>query len=111
MSTNIYNNKWNKARLTFLQQHPLCVMCRQQDRLTPATVVDHIIPHKLKEAINNNNKVAIKAAQQLFWSKKNWQSLCAAHHNSTKQRIEKHGQEIGCDAKGYPLDTHSHWNK
>ncbi|PHM73035.1 HNH endonuclease [Xenorhabdus sp. KJ12.1] len=111
MSSRIYGSKWNKARLTFLQQHPLCVMCRQQGRFTAATVVDHIVPHKLKDAMNTRHSAAIKAAQRLFWDKKNWQSLCASHHNSTKQRIEKRGQDIGCDAQGYPLDAHSHWHQ
>ncbi len=107
----IYGSKWNKARLAFLQQHPLCVMCRKQGRLTPATVVDHIVPHKLRDAINSNDSAAIKAARRLFWGTKNWQPLCASHHNSTKQRIEKHAKEIGCDANGVPLDANSHWNQ
>ncbi|MDE1487883.1 HNH endonuclease signature motif containing protein [Xenorhabdus bovienii] len=109
--SQIYNSKWSKARLAFLQQHPLCVMCHQQGRLTPATVVDHIVPHKLKDAINANNSEAIKTARRLFWGKANWQSLCASHHNSTKQRIEKRNREIGCDVNGIPIDDNSHWNK
>ena len=40
----VYGSRWDKARLRFLQQHPLCVMCEQQGRITPATVVDHIVP-------------------------------------------------------------------
>ncbi|MDE9448142.1 HNH endonuclease [Xenorhabdus bovienii] len=107
----IYGSKWSKARLAFLQQYPLCVMCRQQGRLTPATVVDHIVPHKLKDAINANDSEVIKIARRLFWGKANWQSLCASHHNSTKQRIEKRNQEIGCDVNGIPIDDNSHWNK
>ncbi|HHT2862347.1 TPA: HNH endonuclease, partial [Citrobacter freundii] len=46
----------------------------------------------------------------LFWSKDNWQPLCKAHHDSTKQRMEKSGAVIGCDANGYPLDPASHWS-
>ncbi|MBD2785508.1 HNH endonuclease [Xenorhabdus sp. DI] len=107
----IYGSKWNKARLAFLQQHPVCVMCRQQGRLTPATVVDHIIPHKLRVALTSGNKGQIAQAQKLFWDTKNWQSLCESHHNATKQRIEKRGKEIGCDANGVPLDANSHWNQ
>ncbi|MFW8092273.1 HNH endonuclease, partial [Klebsiella pneumoniae] len=45
----IYGSKWDRERLIFLRAHPLCIMCQEQGRVTAATVVDHIIPHKLKE--------------------------------------------------------------
>ncbi|EAW9501444.1 HNH endonuclease, partial [Salmonella enterica] len=41
----IYGSKWDKARLVFLRDHPLCVMCQEQERVVLATVVDHIRPH------------------------------------------------------------------
>ena len=41
-----YNGRWEKARTRFLKAHPLCVRCMEQGRLTRATVVDHIIPHR-----------------------------------------------------------------
>lgn len=106
----VYSSRWDKARLRFLQQHPLCVMCEQQGRITPATLVDHIEPHKLKDALKSGNPLAISKAQLLFWDKENWQALCKAHHDSTKQRMEKSGTVIGCDANGYPLDPASHWS-
>lgn len=43
-------------------------MCLAMNRQTPATVVDHIIPH------TGNDK--------LFWDKDNWQSLCKSCHDS-----------------------------
>lgn len=43
-------------------------MCLAMNRQTPATVVDHIIPH-----CGNS---------QLFWSTDNYQSLCPTCHNS-----------------------------
>ncbi|MDC9591078.1 HNH endonuclease signature motif containing protein [Xenorhabdus sp. XENO-10] len=106
----IYGSKWNKPRLRFLQQHPLCVMCHQQGRVTGATVVDHIVPHKLKAALNSGDKAQIALAQKLFWDTKNWQPLCETHHNATKQRMEKSGRGTGCDMNGMPLDPNSHWN-
>ncbi|MGM9590559.1 MAG: HNH endonuclease signature motif containing protein, partial [Faecousia sp.] len=36
-------------------------------RLTPATVVDHIIPHR--------------GDRKLFWDESNWQPLCKDCHN------------------------------
>jgi 5-methylcytosine-specific restriction enzyme A len=71
-----YNSKWRKARLGYLKKHPLCVQCECEGKLTPATVVDHIIPHK--------------GDKQLFWDKNNWQSLCA-HHHSIKTAKEDGG--------------------
>lgn len=107
----IYGSRWDKARLRFLQQHPLCVMCEQQGRITAATVVDHIKPHKLKDALNSGDSKVIAKAQKLFWDTKNWQGLCTSHHSSTKQRIEKRGVQIGCGEDGMPLDPSSHWYK
>lgn len=76
--------RWQKLRLMQLRREPLCVMCRPQ--VTIATVADHIIPHRGDPA--------------LFWNPDNLQSLCSAHHNSDKQRIEKGGRTrpiIGLD--------------
>ncbi|WP_194205803.1 HNH endonuclease signature motif containing protein [Superficieibacter sp. 1612_C1] len=107
----IYGSKWDKERIAFLRLHPLCAMCQEQGRVTAATVVDHITPHRLKEALNAGDSVAIAKAQKLFWSRRNWQGLCKQHHDSTKQRMEKRGIIIGCDENGIPLDPASHWLK
>lgn len=59
----IYGSKWDRERLIFIRAHPLCVMCQEQGRVTAATVVDHIIPHKLKEALRSGDSQAIAKAQ------------------------------------------------
>ncbi len=69
-----YGYKWQKAREAFLREHPLCVMCAAEGRVTVATVVDHIVPHR--------------GDQSLFWRRSNWQSLCATHHSRDKQHQE-----------------------
>ncbi|CQJ05243.1 HNH endonuclease [Yersinia bercovieri] len=107
----VYGSRWAKARAAFLRDNPLCVMCQQQGRIEAATVVDHIAPHRLKEALMSGNVVQIAKAQKLFWDRKNWQSLCTPHHSSTKQRQEKSGYVVGCTADGMPIDPNSHWNK
>lgn len=71
-----YDGRWRKARITFLKHHPLCAECERQGKLTPATVVDHIIPHK--------------GDSKLFWDRNNWQPLCA-HHHSIKTNKEDGG--------------------
>ncbi|RGP37700.1 HNH endonuclease [Pseudotabrizicola alkalilacus] len=65
-----YNAEWEKARKAFLTCHPHCTLCR-----APATVVDHIIPHKGDDA--------------LFWNRQNWQPLCKPCHDRHKQRQER----------------------
>ena len=62
-----YNAEWRRARKAFLQKHPLCVECGKAGKLTPATVVDHIIPHR--------------GDQRLFWDEHNWQALCKSCHD------------------------------
>ena len=92
-----YNSKWSKARKEFLAENPLCVMHRQRGLLEPATVVDHIVPHRGDEA--------------LFWDKGNWQALCKHCHDSHKKRLESSGREVGCDVRGLPLSSGHHWKR
>lgn len=106
----VYNSRWAKAARTFLAGHPLCAMCQAQGWAVAATVVDHIREHRLKQALRSGDKAAIAQAQRLFWDKSNWQGLCKTHHDSTKQRIEKRGIEIGCDVNGLPIDAGHHWH-
>ncbi len=62
-----YNKRWQTVSKSYLNNHPFCVRCLQEGKYTPATVVDHIKPHK-----GNKN---------LFWDKNNWQSLCKSCHD------------------------------
>ena len=54
-----YGYQWKKIRARFLNQHPLCEMCRRQGRYTAATEVHHIKP--LAEGGTNdfNNLMAL----------------------------------------------------
>lgn len=65
-----YNHEWRKARTAYLAMHLRCVRCGK-----PATVVDHITPHKGND--------------RLFWDRTNWQPLCASCHSKHKQREER----------------------
>lgn len=85
-----YDSKWTKARGFYLRKHPLCVYCRRDGRVTAANVVDHIVPHRLKQAIDSGDEARIEKAKALFWdSAGNWQSLCGPCHNSVKQAEER----------------------
>lgn len=63
-----YGGRWQKARAGFLAAHPLCARCEAKGRVEPATVVDHVTPHR--------------GDRELFWSSANWQALCKPCHDS-----------------------------
>lgn len=84
-----YDGKWAKARMFYLRKNPLCVYCLRNARVVAANVVDHITPHKLKDAIDSGDQERIERARELFWSSDNWNSLCFHCHNSVKQREER----------------------
>jgi 5-methylcytosine-specific restriction protein A len=77
-----YDSAWTKARGHYLRVHPLCVHCKRDGRVVAATVVDHIIAHRLKDALDSGDDATIAKARSLFWdSANNWQSLCKTHHD------------------------------
>jgi 5-methylcytosine-specific restriction protein A len=39
-----YDGRWQKARLTYLRHHPLCEKCQENNLITLAVLVHHIIP-------------------------------------------------------------------
>jgi hypothetical protein len=51
----------------FLARRPLCVACMEWSRVTPARVVDHVVPHR--------------GDTRLFWDESNWQALCKPCHD------------------------------
>lgn len=67
-----YGSRWQKARAGYLKVHPLCVECQKKNRLTAASVVDHIKPHR--------------GDPVLFWDEENWQSLCKPCHDKKTGR-------------------------
>jgi len=90
-----YGRKWQKARAAYLAKHPLCVRCEASDRVTAATDLDHIVPHK--------------GDMVLFWVRNNWQGLCKPCH-SRKTAKEDGGfghaasRKVGCGVDGWPLE-------
>ncbi|MDR5881110.1 HNH endonuclease [Caballeronia sp. LZ032] len=91
-----YGYKWQKARGAFLAAHPFCAFClrdagimatsieaivlactERRIALPYASVVDHMDPHR--------------GDMHVFWDSSRWQSLCARHHSSEKQRQEAQG--------------------
>lgn len=68
--------RWQGIREAQLSSQPLCSLCLEAEVVEVATVCDHLEPHRGDE--------------DLFWSGP-FQSLCAHHHNSAKQRDEQVG--------------------
>ena len=102
-----YDGRWRRARSRYLAEHPWCVRCLVEGRLTPATVVDHVEPHRGDE--------------RLFWDQDQWQGLCKQHHDAKTVRDGRWGQRqlsdgaarsiYGCDVHGMPLDPDHPWNR
>lgn len=72
-----YGYRWQKARERYLRAHPLCRYCQREDRVTAASIVDHITAHQGDDT--------------LFWNESNWQPLCKPCHDSVKAREERSG--------------------
>lgn len=98
MTCQMYSTtRWKNMRARQLRLRPLCVYCSQQGHVTPATVADHVIPHR--------------GNPELFYDARNLQSLCASCHSGTKQRLEKSGSLRGSSLDGLPLDPCHPWYK
>lgn len=70
-----YGPRWRKASKQFLKENPLCVECKEEGRLRPSIITDHIIPHR--------------GDMELFWDEENnWQALCKGHHDRKTARGE-----------------------
>lgn len=71
-----YGYRWQQARARYLSKHPLCAHCQAVGKVTIATDLDHIEPHK--------------GNMETFWDSTNWQGLCK-HHHSSKTAAEDGG--------------------
>lgn len=69
-----WTSRWRKQAKAHLDEHSLCVMCEAEGVIEPATVCDHVTPHR--------------GDVVLFWAGP-FQSLCKRHHDSEKQREER----------------------
>lgn len=81
--------KWKRKRKRQLKAHPLCKLCLDKSLVVPASVVDHVEPHRGDKYKFDNGAL---------------QSLCQHCHDSVKHTIEVRGYstEIGLD--GWPVD-------
>lgn len=79
---------WRQLRQHQLVNEPLCRFCLEREIVEPATVVDHITPHK--------------GDVVLFHNPDNLSSLCKHCHDSVKQRMELGQEVVTFGADGWP---------
>ena len=85
-----YNGLWQKARRTFLDHNPLCIMCLEDGVTAAATVVNHKVPHR--------------GDQKLFWDQSNWEAVCKPHHDRHCQIRDNGGDIRRIDLDGWPVE-------
>jgi hypothetical protein len=88
------NRRWIHRRDLQLQAEPLCAHCLLIGKIEPATIVDHVEPHRGNWTAFHTGKL---------------QSLCRLHHD-IKRAEEFRGFSTACDSEGYPLDPKHPWH-
>lgn len=76
-----YGYRWSQTSKGFLKRHPLCIECMKSGRVAESKVTDHIVPHRLAEALKSEDSERIQTARELFWDRANWQPLCYPCHS------------------------------
>lgn len=84
-----YGSRWQRARKSFLSANPLCVRCKKRSHLTPATVVNHKVPHR--------------GDQALFWDRGNWEAVCAPCHDRDIKLEEAGKAKVHIGIDGWPI--------
>jgi 5-methylcytosine-specific restriction protein A len=86
---NMYSRKDHRVRRQLqLRREPCCEDCKEEGRLTPATCVHHVIPHRGDLHVFKTSPL---------------KSLCAAHHNA-RWASDKRGWVNRFDESGKPTD-------
>jgi 5-methylcytosine-specific restriction endonuclease McrA len=80
---------WLRRRRHQLRVEPLCEFCLKRGMVVPATIADHIEPHR-----GDRNAFVLGRLQ----------SLCIQCHNSAKRQSERRGYFRGTGLDGMPLD-------
>ena len=88
---------WRHLRTWHLSREPLCRRCRDEGRLTAATVVHHLRPHR--------------GDWDLFRDPSNLASSCKRCHDSTEQGIEARGYDKRIGEDGWPADERHPFNR
>ena len=68
-----YDYKWQKYRIDYLKENPLCKDCLEEGRYVSSKEIDHVIPISGPE-------------DHLFWDPNNHRALCKRHHSAKTMR-------------------------
>ena len=79
-----YDETWRRISRAFLAENPVCAACKSEGRMTPAQIVDHILPRKY--------------FPELAYERTNLQSLCQQRPHSCHQR------KTALEQRGIALD-------
>ena len=94
MSGLYSTQRWMRVSRARLRASPVCALCLKNNRITAATVCDHITPHA--------------GDVNAFWTNAT-QNLCASCHSGAKrvQDLRGYSDQIGSD--GLPTDERHPW--
>jgi 5-methylcytosine-specific restriction endonuclease McrA len=81
--------RWKRRAKLQLTLEPLCAGCLRHGVVAPATIADHVVPHRGNE--------------QEFWFGK-LQSLCGSCHSGEKAEVERRGFSCAIGPDGWPID-------
>lgn len=88
--------QWQAIRRIQLRRVPLCERCKARGVIRPATVCDHVTPHK--------------GDSEAFWAGP-FASLCESCHSSAKQSEETRGYRNDIGDDGFPTDPNHPYNR
>lgn len=78
----VYNTKrWRDLRLTFLQNNPLCLRCKKEEKIVSAVEVHHKIPLSSVDTIREK--------QEIGFDVENLEGLCEKHHKEAHSKSNK----------------------
>jgi 5-methylcytosine-specific restriction endonuclease McrA len=86
--------RWRRLAKHQLAIEPLCRSCKEQGRITPAAVADHIVDHK-----GDWNRFILGELQ----------SLCASCH-AQKNGVVERGYSTATGVDGLPIDPRHPFN-
>lgn len=92
----IHTGRWLRLRRDILSAHPLCQMCEEEGRLTPATEVHHVVP--CETALGEGEM------ERLMYDPHNLVALCHRCHVKTHVSMGKGGKEAARERSAQRLE-------
>ena len=86
---------WKRKRARQLAGEPLCAICLAMGKIVPATIADHVVPHR---------------GDLTSFLRGTLQSLCKSCHDR-KWADDRRGYSTAIGADGYPIDPNHPFRK